>query len=493
MQIKETLNEGLNRVVEVTIAASDLHSKLEEKLKDLKGKISLKGFRPGKVPESYLRKIYSKSLMVEIINEVLTKSVTSVLQERSEKSSMSPELLMTEDEQEIAKIIENKSDLVFSLKYEVLPTFEIQSLDKIEIERPLVDVDEKEISEQAERLLSSTYPYKEKKGKAENGDRLTINYVGKIDDKAFENGSDNGAHLILGSKQFIPGFEEQLVGSKAGDKVLVNVTFPENYNATDLAGVDAVFEVDVLEVSEIDKEKASPDEAVNKLGVKSLDHLKELIKNQVESQYGKFTRQKIKHQIFEQFAKDYTFTVPENLVNQEFNYIWSQLLADLKARQKTFEDEQTTEEEAKEEYLKIAERRVRLGLVVAAIGDSEKITATEEDLQRAIFAETQRYPDRKKEIFEYFQKNPQALADLRAPIIEEKVVDRILEKAKVTDKKVSAEELMSEETEEVSEKPKKTKSTNAASKAKKESPEKNSTAAAKKKNVATKKTTKAKE
>lgn len=453
MQVTEKLNKGLKREIEVNVPAKDLEAKLTERLEDAKDKVQLKGFRPGKVPAAHLRKVYGRPLMAEVINDILSSSPRSILADRKERSATQPEIDMTEDEVLAEKVMSGQADFVFTLKYEVLPEIKLKDVKDIAVVREIVDVPEKEVNEQIERILASTRTYSEKKGKAEDGDRVTIDYLGKIDGEPFDGGADNDAQLVLGSKQFIPGFEEQLVGVKAGDKTTIKVTFPENYGAAHLAGKEATFDITVKEVGKPDATKVD-DEAAKKLGLESLDKLKEIVRQQIESQYGNVTRQKIKRQILDSLDADYQFETPERLVEAEFNNIWAQISDDLTQSGRTFADEDTTEEEARNEYKKLAERRVRLGLVLAEIGEKAGVIVSEEELQRAVYDQIRQYPGQEKEIMEFFRRTPDAVANLRAPIFEEKVIDHLLNEIKVTDKKITAEELMAEDEEETTPKKK---------------------------------------
>ena len=455
MQVTETLNNGLKREIKIVVPAKDLEAKLNERLADAKDKVKLNGFRPGKVPANHLRKMYGRSFMAEVINEILNETPRSILAERNERSATQPQIDMSEDEKEAEKVLNGDADFVFTIKYEVLPKFELKDVSGIEVTREVVDIPESDVDKQVERVLSSTRTYSEKKGKAEDGDRVTIDYLGKLDGEPFEGGADNDAHLVLGSKQFIPGFEEQLIGVKAGDKTTITVKFPENYGAKHLAGKDATFDITVKEVSKPDELKID-DEAAKKLGLESVERLREIVRQQLESQYGSMTRQKVKRQILDALDGEYDFETPERLVDIEFNNIWAQINSELQQAGRTFEDEETTEEEARDEYRKLAERRVRLGLVLSEIGEKAGIEVSEDELQRAVYDQVRQYPGQEKEIIEFFRRTPDAVANLRAPIFEEKVVDNLLGKVKVTDKKVTAEELMKEDEDEMS--PKKTSS-----------------------------------
>jgi trigger factor len=274
---------------------------------------------------------------------------------------------------------------------------------------------------------------------------VTIDYVGKIDGEAFAGGAGNDQPLVLGSKEFIPGFEDQLIGVKTGDEKTVNVTFPADYGAANLAGKDASFAVTVKEVA-----KPGPlelnDETAKSLGLESLERLREIVKSQLESQYGSMTRQKVKRELLDALDAQYKFEAPSNLVDAEFNNIWNQVNRDMESAGHTFADEETTEEEARAEYRRLAERRVRLGLVLAEIGEKAAVQVSDDELQRALYDSVRRVPAaQQQQVFDFYKSNPTALANLRAPLFEEKVVDHLLTTVKVTDTPVSRDELMAED------------------------------------------------
>lgn len=444
MQVTETLNEGLKREIKVVVPAKDLEAKLSERLDSARGKARINGFRPGKVPLSHLRKTYGKSFMAEVVNEILSDTPRSILSDRNEKSATQPEIVMTEDEKEAEKVLDGKADFVFSMNYEVLPKIEIQDVSGISVTREIVDVSDEEVDEQVKRVAASTRSFEAKDGKAEDGDRVTIDYLGKLDGVPFDGGADTDAPLVLGSGQFIPGFEEQLIGVKAGDEKQINVTFPAEYGAANLAGKEATFDITVKEVAKAGELELN-DETAKKLGIETMDRLRQLIREQIESQYGSTTRQKVKRQILDVLDGQYQFEAPQKLVDAEFNNIWAQINNDLQEAGRTFADEETTEEAAREEYRTLAERRVRLGLVLSEIGEKAGLEVTEEELQRALYDQVRRYPGQEQQIYEFFRRTPDAVANLRAPIFEEKVVDHLLASIQVTDKKVTKEELMADD------------------------------------------------
>ncbi len=455
MQVTETLNSGLKREIKVTVPAGDMEAKLVERLSDAKNKVRINGFRPGKVPMQHLRKVYGKSFMAEVVNEILSNSTRTIISDRGEKAAMQPEVTMTEDEKEAEKILAGGADFEFQLSYEIIPAIEIKDFSKIAVTRQVFDVPEGEIDDQVKRIAESSRTYEPKTGKAAEGDRVTIDYVGKIDGTPFNGGTGNDQPLVLGSKEFIPGFEDQLIGAKAGDEKLVTVTFPENYNAPELAGKEATFDVTVKEVGKPGDLEIN-DETAKSLGLESLERLREIVRGQIESQFGTMTRQKVKRQLLDQLDESYSFEAPSKLVEAEFENIWNQVHRDLEAAGRTFADEETTEEEARAEYLRLAERRVRLGLVLAEIGEKAGVQVSDEELQRALFEFVRRYPaNQQQEVFDFYRNNANALTTLRAPLFEEKVIDHLLTQISVTDQKVSKEELMADDEDEGAAKPEK--------------------------------------
>lgn len=445
MQVTETLNDGLKREIKVVVPATDMEQRLNGRLTDAQGKARINGFRPGKVPLQHLRKMYGKSFMAEVVNEILSDSTRSILADRGEKAAMQPEVNMTEDEKEADKILAGKADFEFSLAYEVIPAIEIKDYSDLKVTRLVYDVPESEIEEGLQKVAESARTYETKKGKAADGDRVTIDYLGKIDGEPFQGGQDSDAQLVLGSKQFIPGFEEQVVGLKAGDEKVITVTFPAQYNASHLAGKEATFDITVKEVAAPNKMEIT-DEVAKNLGLESLERLREIVKGQLENQYGSMTRQKVKRELLDQLDAVYSFEAPSKLVEAEYENIWNQVQRDLAEAGHTFEDEDTTEEEAKTEYRRLAERRVRLGLVLAEIGEKAGVQVSDDEMQRALFDFIRRYPaPQQQDVFDFYRKNPSALASIRAPLYEEKVVDHLLGEISVTDKAVSKDELMAED------------------------------------------------
>jgi trigger factor len=444
MQVTETLNEGLKREIKIVVPKEDMTAQLDAKLDTLKGQVKLNGFRQGKVPKSHLQQMYGKSAMAEIVNEYVSQRTGEVLKEREERAAQQPEINMTEDEKEADEILAGKKDFEFTMSYEVIPEINVPELEKLKLTRPIAEVSDKEVDEQIEKIGDNMKSYEEKKGKAADGDRVIMNYLGKIDGEPFEGGADNDAQLVIGSGQFIPGFEDQLKGKKAGDETVVKVKFPDEYGAKHLAGKDAEFDVTVNKIEKPGKLEIN-DEFASKLGMESVDKLKEAVRGQIEGQYTSFSRAKLKREILDTLDKKTKMELPEKMVEQEFNNIWTQMNSELERAGKTFKDEGTTEAKAKKEYQTLAERRVRLGLVLAEIGEKSDVQVTDDEMQAAVYQQIQQYPGQEEQVLNYFKENPDAVAGLRAPLYEDKVIDFIIEKAEVKDKAVSKEELMKED------------------------------------------------
>ena len=446
MQVIETLAEGLRREFKVVVPASELDTRLTTRLEEMKGRAQIRGFRPGKVPIQHLRRLFGRQTMSEIVQDILNENAQKTLAERGERPALQPSFDLPEDEAEAQRVLEARGDLEYSMKYEVLPKVTLAEFSSLTVERPVVEVTDEDVETEVRRLGESSRTFRPKEGAAESGDRVTIDYVGKLDGEPFEGGSDTGAAIVLGSKQFVPGFEDQLMGARAGEQRELRISFPAEYGAAHLAGKEATFDVTVREV-------ASPDPLViddalaSRFGLESLEKLRETLRRQLEAQYGPLTRQRVKRQILDQLDSQYSFDLPQSMVKQEFENIWRQIMDDMQRTGRTFESEQTTEEQARAYYEKLAVRRVRLGLVLAEIGERNKIDVTEQELQRALTEEMRRYPGQEQQILQFYRSNPNALSALRAPVFEEKVIDYLLGLANVTDKVVTKEELTSFEEE----------------------------------------------
>ncbi len=440
MQVTETLSTGLKREYKVVVNAAELDQELNAKLKELSAKANIKGFRPGKVPVPHLKRVYGKSAMAEVVQKTIDDKSKELLAEKNLKPAYQPEVKLPEDEAEVNAIMDGKGDLSFSVAFEIIPEFELKDHAGLELARHVVEVTEDHIGETLTRLSSQAKNFEEKQGAAEKGDRLTINFVGTVDNAAFEGGTADDVALEIGSGQFIPGFEDQLIGTKAGDDVTVQVTFPETYGVPALAGKAAEFATKVTKV-EGPKATVMDDEFAKKMGFDDLAKLRDMVKERMTGEFAQLTNMKLKRDVLDALDKMYSFELPEKLVDAEFNGIWNALSQEMTRAGKSFADENTTEDDARKEYRAIAERRVRLGLVLGTMGEKEGVQVGEQELQQALFSRMRQFPGQEKQVVDYYRKNPQAMMELRGPIFEQKVVDGIVAKATVTEKTVTKEEL----------------------------------------------------
>lgn len=446
MQVTETLVDGLKREFNVVIPASELDTRLVERLNSLKTEVNLKGFRPGKVPISHLRRVYGRSAMAEIIQNVLSEVARDTLTGRSERAASPPDFRLPEDETQTEQILKGSADLAYTMTYEVLPKIELIDFKTLSMERPVVEVSDEETDREVKRLADEARTFATKEGKAENGDRVTISYVGKIGGEPFPGGTSDNSPVTIGTGQFIPGFEEALIGLGSGDEKSFNVTFPADYGNKALAGKEATFDVMVKSVAAAEP-VAIDDALATRLGLASLDALRDTVRSQIKQRYDQAARQKLKRRLLDKLDETHKFELPQMLVDQEFDLVWRQITNELTGSGRTFEDENTTEDKARQEYREIAERRVRLGLVLAEIGSRAKVEVTDDELQRALAAYMREFPGREQAVLDYYRNNPEAIAGLREPIFEEKVVDYVLELAQVTDKPMSGEEVLKDDDE----------------------------------------------
>lgn len=439
MQISETVNEHLRREFRITVAKTDLDARLSSRLEGMKGQVNLKGFRPGKVPVAHLRKTYGKSMMGEILQETVAEFSQRAVEERSLRPAMSPSIKL---ESEVEKVLDGAEDLVFTMGVDLMPDFTLTDVTQISLARPVAEVDDEQVMESLKRLAGQqrTYEPKGDDAAAQDGDQLVIDFIGKIDGVAFEGGTAENAELVLGSGSFIPGFEDQLKGTKAGAKKVVAVIFPENYPSANLAGKPAEFDVTVKEVRRgVDAEV--DDTLATKLGLDSLDRLKDAARVQLANEFSRATRAHLKRALLDSLDERHSFDLPSGMVEAEFKQIWTQVEQDLKSGNMAEEDKGKSEDELKSEFRKIAERRVRLGLVLSEYGRSNNVQVTQEELNRAVVAQARQYPGQEQRIFEIYRNNPDAVAQLRAPIFEDKVVDFLCGQVKITDKAVSRDDL----------------------------------------------------
>lgn len=444
MQIVEKSVEGLSRVYGVTVPAAVLAEKVEARIAEITPTLNLKGFRPGKVPTGHVRRLYGKSLMSEIVEQTINETTQKVLSDNNLRPAGEPDL---RPEGDIQDVFEGRSDLAYEIALEVIPEFVPADFSEISLKRPIYEATEDEVGEAVAELAESSKTYEPRKGKtvkSKDGDQLLIDFVGRVDGEAFEGGGAEDATLTLGSGQFIPGFEEQLVGAKPGDEVLVKVTFPAEYQAAELAGKDAEFTVQVKEVRAPKASKVD-DALAERLGIENLEKLKELLRSNLQSQFAGATRFKLKRALLDILDERHDFLLPPRMVEAEFSQIWEQVQQDKTSGGLPPEDADKTDAQLEVEYRKIAERRVRLGLVLAEVGRINNVQVTEQELAEAMRAEAMRYGPQAQQIFDFLRQNPSAQSQIRAPIFEEKVVDLIVSRAKVEDEKVSKEDLLRED------------------------------------------------
>jgi len=443
MQIDEVETKGLSRTYSVKVPKEDLEKKLDAKIKEMQPQVTLKGFRPGKVPTSHIRKMFGQSIMKDVVEDMVNESSQKAINDNKIRPAGQPKIDLRANGDDVTK---GEADLEYKMTVEMIPEFEPADPAKLKFTRLTSEIDKAALDERLGNFAAGQKSYKKKAktAKAKKEDAVLINFLGRIDGEPFEGGAMDEHELVLGSGTFIPGFEDQLIGSKAGDKKDVKVSFPENYGAKDLAGKEAVFETEVLEVRGAQDAKID-DDLASKFGFEGVDKLKEAVTEQLENEYGVQSRMKLKRAILDELDGKHDFDLPPGMVEAEFNNIWTQVQSEKEAGNLDEEDAKKSDKQLEKDYRKIAERRVRLGLVLAEIGQKAEVTVSNEELQQAMIAEARQYPGQEQQVIEFYQKNPQAVAGLRAPIYEEKVVDLIIEKANVTDKKVKKDELFKED------------------------------------------------
>jgi len=451
MEVTETLSDGLKREFQVQVPAADLEARVTERLGELKDRVQLRGFRPGKVPVTHLKKIYGKAVMAETVEAVIRELNAKIVSDRGLKLAMAPKVTIPNEETEVENIIGGKSDLAYTLALEILPKIELADFKGIKLERQVAEVTDAQVAEALEKIAEQNRPFaaKGEGAKDENGDRVVIDFTGRIDGTPFEGGTGGDVGVNVGSGTFIPGFEDQLIGMGLGETRLVKVTFPANYMNDKLAGKAAEFDVTAKSI-EAPGSVTVDENFAKSLGLESLDKLKEAVKGRLQQEHAGLSRQRLKRQLLDKLDEMHKFALPPTLAEDEFKSVWNAVENDLKAQGRTFADEGTTEEKARDEYRGIAERRVRLGLVLAEIGEKNKISVTEDEITRAIVERARQMPGREQEVWEFYRKNPDAVAGIRAPIFEEKVVDFLVELAAVTEKQVAREDLLKDEEDEKS-------------------------------------------
>jgi len=437
MQVTETRNEGLKREYKVLISAQDIDEKVAGRLQELGAQVRIPGFRPGKVPLNILKQRFGKSVMGEVLERAVSDSSTQAMNERGLRPATQPKI-------EITAFDEGK-DLEYTLAVEILPDIEPMDFSKLKLERLVITVEDSAVEETLADIAKAhkrTRPL-ETPRPARSGDVLVLDFKGTVDGEEFPGMSAEDHHLELGSSSFIQGFEEQLIGAEIGETREVRVTFPEAYGNEKLAGREAVFTVTVKNILESIPAEID-DELAKTMGEENLEALKERVRERLAAEYRDFARTRLKRQLLDQLAEAHDFPVPESMVEAEFEAIWKQIEEDRERGALDPEDAAKDEETLKAEYRKIAERRVRLGLLISEVGQRNGIEVTQEELNLALLREAQRHPGREREVFEFFQRNPAAMANLRAPIFEDKVVDFIVNLAQVRERTVTPEELRRE-------------------------------------------------
>lgn len=443
MKITKEEAKGLSHQFSVVVEAAELEKHVEEELQSIGKKVKIPGFRPGKVPMNVLRQRYSKDVMGDVLERAVNHATREVIDGKKLRPALQPDVKVT--------TYEEGKDLAFDISFDVMPEIPELNYDKIEVANYVFDVPEEEITEALARLAKSRRHTHSKDGKAEMGDVVTIDFLGKLDGKPFSGGAAKGFQLELGSGQFIPGFEEQLVGMKKGDEGEVKVSFPEAYHSADLAGKPAVFEITVHEVAHFHVPDVN-DKLAGELGFETLDALKKAVSEQISSDYERAARGKAKKELFDALDNTLKFEIPAKMVKLEFDSVWAQVEQAKKSGDPQVKDKK--DDELKKEYEAIAERRVRLGILLSELGRKNSIQISREELSAAVMQQARMYPGQEEKVFEFFRKNPQQVDELKGPILEEKAVDFILEKVKRKDTKVTVAELFDEDGEGEEKKPK---------------------------------------
>lgn len=434
MKIKEVKSEGLTREYEVTISAEDFDTAVEKKLKEIAKNVSMAGFRAGKVPFAMVKQKYQGNAMSEAVDDLLRDGVNEVLKEKKVRPVFTPDV-------ELKKFEEGK-DIEFTVSMDIMPEIEVKDFSGIKIEKPIAEVPAEEVEKALTYMAESrrdTVKVEEDR-ETVKGDVVVIDFVGSIDGVEFAGGKGEAYPLEIGSNSFIPGYEDQLIGKKVGDVVDVKATFPETYHAKDLAGKEALFVTTIKEIREIKKAEIN-DEFAKSMGEESLDKLKETIKNRIAQDYDTASKMKAKRALLDALDKAYKFDVPAKLVDMEYDAIVKQYENAKKNNQLDEDEKSKKEEDLLKEYKEIAVRRVKLGLLLAEVGNEAKIEVNQEDINKAIMGEAQRYPMQAKAIFDFYLKNKEAIERLRTQVYEEKVMDYVLSKVETKEKTVSVEDL----------------------------------------------------
>ena len=437
MQVEEIKIEGLRREFKVAVEATEIEEKINYRLEEYAKTVKMPGFRPGKVPVSLLRKRFGESLRGEILEQAVNDSSSQTIAERGLRPAARPKIEVTS--------FDEGGDLEYTMEFDIIPEIEPCDFSKISLSRLVVAVDEKEIDEAVERLAGmhkSSEPVATER-KSKEGDIVVIDFVGKVDGETFNGGSAEDYQLELGSGSFIPGFEDQVVGAKAGDHIAVKVTFPEEYGAAELAGKDAVFDVDVKELRETTP-AVIDDELAKKFGKETLKELRDAVTEERQRDFRDAARMRLKRALLDELADSHDFDIPESLANEEFDSIWKQYEQQRDEGKLDEEDAAKSDDEHKADFLEISERRVRLGLLLSEVGRLNDIQIAQDEVNQRLFQEAQRYQGQEQQVLEFYRSNPDAMQSLTAPLYEDKVIDFILELANIEDRTVSLEELLAE-------------------------------------------------
>jgi trigger factor len=437
MQIVETLNEGLKRAYTLTVTAKDIDARVDAEIKTIAPQVRMPGFRPGKVPANLVRKMHGATLQREALDKTVREGVEKIISDNKLRPAMQPEVELSAD-------FEEGKDTEVKVALEVLPVVPAPSIEGLKLERLTVDVTDAQLDEAVKRLAEQSQRFSDapKNHKAASGDQVVMDYAGKVDGVAFDGGTGTDMAVVIGSGNLIPGFEDQLVGVKVGDEKTINVTFPKDYQAKNLAGKDATFDLKITAVKVT--AEGEPDDAFAKqLGLESLEKLRELLKGNIEQEHSGLTRTFMKRQLLDQLAAGHDFDVPPGMVAAEFDQIWAQLEHEA-SHEEDPEAARADMENDREDYRKIAERRVRLGLLLSEIGQANGVEVSQQEMNRLIAQAAQQYrPEDRQRFVEYIQNEPLAAAQLRAPLYEDKVVDYLFEKAEITERAVAREDLES--------------------------------------------------
>ena len=435
MQTVETLNEGLKRAYTLTITAQDIEGKVDAELKRIAPQMKMPGFRPGKVPANLVRKMHGPALLQDALNTALQEGVQTLIAEQGLRPAMQPQV-------ELAEGYEQGQDAKLTVTLEVLPQVPTPAIDALKLERLTVPVADEAVDEQLQKFADQQKRWDDAGDKAaEQGDQVTVDFVGKtLDGVAFEGGSGEDMAVEIGGGRLIPGFEDQLVGVKAGEEKQISVTFPEDYPAKELAGQPATFDLTIKSVKTAGEAKVD-DEMAKNLGLESLEQLRGLLKGQIEQEHNGLTRTYMKRKLLDQLADGHDFEVPPSMVEAEFSQIWAQLEHEA-THEEDPEAAKAEMEKDRDDYRKIAERRVRLGLLLSEIGQANGVDVTAQEMNRLIAQAAQQYgPEDRQRFIQYIQQEPMAAAQLRAPLYEDKVVDFLFDKAEITDRETTREEL----------------------------------------------------